>query len=69
MGPVKEVTTMKAKQVYLTGKERLIVETLVSLEIQSNKRCKEMSIDLAFETKTLESIYEKITGFKWKEDT
>jgi len=59
---------MRAKQVYLNGKERCIVQTLISLEIQSNKRGKRMSIDPAFETKTLENIYKKLSGFKWEED-
>lgn len=53
---------MKSKQVYLTGEERLIMKTMVDMEIRSNMECKKMGIVPGFETKTLESIYWKLSG-------
>lgn len=59
---------MKPKQVYLTGKERCAVQTMISLEIKSNIDCKEMGIEPAFETEMLKALYRKLAGFEWKED-
>ncbi len=59
---------MRAKQVYLTGNERLIVQTMLSLEIKSNIKCKEMSIDPAFNTATMKALYKKLTGREWEDD-
>lgn len=59
---------MRAKQVYLTGKERCAVQTLISMEIKSNIDCEEMNIEPAFETKMLKALYRKLAGFEWKED-
>lgn len=59
---------MKAKQVYLTGKERCAVQTMISLEIKSNMECEEWNIDPAFETKMLKDLYRKLAGFEWKAD-
>lgn len=59
---------MRAKQIYLTGYERLIVQTMVSLEIKSNINCKEMDIQPAFNTETLKALYNKLTGRDWEED-
>ena len=59
---------MKAKQVYLTGKERLAVQTMISLEIKSNKEAEEMGIKPVFKTEMLKALYEKLAGFEWKED-
>ena len=59
---------MKAKQVYLTGKERLAVQTMISLEITSNINCDEWGFEPAFDTKMLKALYKKLAGFEWKED-
>ena len=59
---------MRAKQVYLTGNERLIVQTMLSLEIKSNIKCKEMGIDPAFNTEAMKNLYKKLTGREWKDD-
>ena len=59
---------MKAKQVYLTGKERCAVQTMISMEIKSNINYKEMGIEPAFETEMLKALYKKLAGFEWKED-
>lgn len=59
---------MKSKQVYLTGDERLIVQTMLSLEIKSNIDCEKMGIDPAFDTKTMKALYKKITGREWEEE-
>lgn len=59
---------MKAKQVYLTGKERLAVQTMVSMEIKSNIDCQEMGIEPAFDTEVLKALYKKLAGYEWKED-
>lgn len=59
---------MKAKQVYLTGKERLAVQTMLSMEIKSNKEAEEMGIKPVFGTEMLKALYEKLAGFEWKED-
>lgn len=59
---------MKPKQVYLTGKERCAVLTMISMEIKSNIDCEEMDIEPAFETEMLRALYKKIAGFEWKED-
>lgn len=59
---------MKAKQVYLTGKERLTIQTMVSMEIRSNIECKKMGIEPAFNTKMLKDLYRKVTGYEWAEE-
>lgn len=59
---------MRAKQVYLTGKERCAVQTMISMEIQSNIDCENMGIDPAFDTKMLRDLYRKLAGFEWKAD-
>lgn len=62
---------MRAKQVYLTyltGNEKLIVQTMISLEIKSNIKCKEMGISPAFDTATMKALYKKLAGREWEED-
>lgn len=59
---------MRAKQIYLTEHERLIVQTMVSLEIKSNINCKEMGIEPAFDTKLMKALYKKLAGRDWEED-
>ena len=59
---------MRAKQVYLTGKERCAVQTMISMEIKSNIDCKEMGIEPAFDTEMLKTLYQKMAGFEWKAD-
>lgn len=55
---------MKSKQVYLTGKERITMQAMIRMEIYSNEQCERMGIVPGFETKTLESIYQKLSGHK-----
>ena len=59
---------MRAKQVYLTGKERCAVQTMISMEIKSNIDCENMGIEPAFDTKMLKDLYQKLAGLKWKDD-
>lgn len=59
---------MKAKQVYLTGKERCAVQTMTSLEIKSNIECKKWGVEPAFDTKMLKDLYRKLAGFEWRDD-
>ena len=59
---------MRAKQVYLTGKERCAVQTMISMEIKSNIDCKEMGIEPAFDTEMLKTLYQKLAGFEWEAD-
>ena len=59
---------MKAKQIYLTGKERLTVQTMVSLEIKSNIEWKAKGIEPAFDTEMLKALYQKLAGYEWMED-
>lgn len=56
---------MRAKQVYLTGKERCVVQTLISMEIKSNIDCQEMGIEPGFDTEMLKALYTKLAGFEW----
>ena len=58
---------MKAKQVYLTGKERCAALTMISMEIKSNIDCKNMGIKPAFDTEMLKALYEKISGRNYDE--
>lgn len=55
---------MKAKQVYLTGKERIMLQTMIRMELHSNVECEKMGIKPGFDTETLESIYQKLSGHK-----
>ena len=55
---------MKSKQVYLTGKERIMLQAMIRMEIHSNVECEKMGIEPGFDTETLESIYEKLSGHK-----
>lgn len=57
---------MKSKQVYLTGKERCAVQTMISMEIKSNLECQEMGIEPAFDTEMLKNLYQKLAGFEWE---
>ena len=59
---------MRAKQVYLTGDERLIVQTMLSLEIKFNIKCKKMDIEPAFDTGRMKTLYKKLTGREWEDD-
>ena len=59
---------MKGKQVYLTGKERCAVQTMISMEIKSNINCEEMGIEPAFDTEMLKALYRKLAGFEWRDD-
>ena len=56
---------MKAKQVYLTGKERCAVQTMISMEIKSNIDCENMGIEPAFETEMLKALYQKLAGHEY----
>ena len=55
---------MKSKQVYLTGKERIMMQAMIRMELRSNVECEKMGIAPGFDTKTLESIYQKLSGHK-----
>ena len=55
---------MKSKQVYLTGKERIMMQAMIRMELRSNVEVKKMGITPGFDTKTLESIYQKLSGRK-----
>lgn len=57
---------MKAKQVYLTGEERCVMQTMIALEIKSNINCEELGIEPAFDTKMLKALYQKLAGLEWK---
>lgn len=59
---------MRAKQVYLTGKERLAVQTMLSLEIMSNKEAEVWGIEPTFDTEMLKDLYKKLAGQEWTED-
>lgn len=59
---------MKPKQIYLTGKERLAVQTMLSMEIKSNNEAEEMGIEPAFKTEMLKDLYKKLAGFEWRDD-
>ena len=59
---------MRAKQVYLTGKERCAVQTMISMEIKSNIDCQEMGIEPGFDTEMLKALYKKLAGFEWSAD-
>ena len=59
---------MKPKQIYLTGKERCAVQTMISMEIKSNIDCENMGVEPAFGTEMLRDLYRKLAGFEWKDD-
>lgn len=59
---------MRAKQVYLTGKERCAVQTMIAMEIKSNIDCANMGIEPAFDTEMLKALYQKLAGFEWRDD-
>ena len=55
---------MKSKQVYLTGSERIMMQAMIRMELHSNVECKKIGIKPGFDTKTLENIYQKLSGHK-----
>lgn len=55
---------MKSKQVCLTGNERIMIQAMIRMELRSNVVCEKMGIEPGFDTKTLESIYQKLSGHK-----
>lgn len=59
---------MKSKRVSLTLDERIALQTMVSLEIKSNKKAEEIGITkLAWGTENLKALYKKISGHEWEE--
>ena len=55
---------MKAKHIQLTGKERIMMQSMIRMEIHSNEECEKMGIEPAFDTETLKALYEKLAGFR-----
>ena len=55
---------MKSKKVCLTAIERIMMQAMIRMEIQSNKECLKEGVKPAFDTETLESIYQKLSGHK-----
>ena len=53
---------MKAKHVQLTGKERIMMQAMIRMEIQSNEECEKMGIKPGFDTETLKALYQKLAG-------
>lgn len=58
---------MKGKRVTLTNEEQIALQTMVSLEIKNNRKCKEMGIAPVWETEKLKALYEKIAGREWED--
>lgn len=56
---------MKAKNIQLTGKERISMQAMIRLELQSNEQCERMGIKPAFETKMLKALYQKLSGHEY----
>ncbi len=56
---------MKAKHIQLTGKERIMMQAMIRMEIQSNEECKKMGIKPGFDTETLKDLYEKLAGHEY----
>lgn len=59
---------MKAKKVSLTGKQRIMLRVLISMEIKSNKEAEKMGIEPEFDTETLKALYKELTGFEWEKN-
>lgn len=59
---------MKAKSIQLTGKERIMMQAMIRMKIESNKECEKRGIKPACDTETLKRIYEKIAGYKYEEE-
>lgn len=55
---------MKIKNVQLTGKERIMMQAMIRMELHSNVECEKMGIKPGYDTETLESIYQKLSGHK-----
>lgn len=53
---------MKAKHVQLTGKERIMMQAMIRMEIHSNEQCERTGIKPAFETEMLKALYQKLAG-------
>ena len=56
---------MKAKNVQITGKERIMMQTMIRMEIHSNEQCERMGIEPAFETEMLKALYQKLAGHEY----
>lgn len=59
---------MRAKKIQLTAKERFTMQSMIRMEIESNKDCKKMGIVPGYDTEVLKGLYEKLAGLEWKED-
>lgn len=59
---------MKPKHVSLTGKERLAVQTMLSMEIKYCKEAEEWGMKPIFDKEMLKALYKKLAGFEWKEN-
>lgn len=59
---------MKAKSIQLTGEERIMMQAMIRMKIESNKECEKRGIKPACDTETLKRIYEKLAGYEWRED-
>lgn len=59
---------MKSKRVELTHDEKIALQTMVSLEIKSNKKAEEIGItEPVWGTENLKALYKKISGHEWEE--
>ena len=53
--------------VYISDMERLIIQTMIVMEIKNNKEVKEMGIEPCFETADLKKLYRKLAKHEYKE--
>lgn len=58
---------MKAKEIALTEREQIILQTMISLKIQYNKIDEKLGIDPATATEELKTLYKKIAGYEYKD--
>lgn len=58
---------MKSKRISLTDDERIVLQTMVSLEIKNNRECEELGVANVWETEKLKALYKKIAGYEWKD--
>lgn len=56
------------KRVTLTDEEKIALQTMVSLEIKSNKKAEKIGItEPVWGTKNLKALYKKIAGHEWED--
>lgn len=61
------MSVIKAVQIYVNGKEKITLQTMLAMEIRSNEECSKQGIVPCFKTTDLKKLYKKVAGYEYEE--